>query len=212
MSLAVLAVLLDCVVHCDVLVEQELSVERLNGSIRSLKTVEGDECKSFWLATCRIPRHLWKPYDTTKCREGLVEQSFVDRWVETTDEQVGANINLFAVVGRFVDTDGLAVKLESVHDFACIVGILFGLELGKGIALVRLCDAVFGQVEVDKRTGLDHEFPDDGIGSAIVYVANVAGGILVAIKLGWPRHSGSRSALLMGTSRRDEVVHKSKDG
>ncbi len=85
----------------------------------------------------------------------------------------------------FVDSNGFTVEFESVHDFACVVGVGFGLKFGKSVALVRLSDAVFGEMEVDEGARLNHEFPDDGVGGSVVDVANVAGSILVAVKFGW---------------------------
>ena len=46
-------------------------------------------------------------------------------------------------------------------------------------------------MEVDERASLDHELPYDGISRPVVDVADVAGGILVTIKLGWARHGVS---------------------
>ena len=144
MSLAVLAILLDCIVDGDVLVEQELAVERFDGSVCGFKAVEGDKGKPFWLSAGGVPGYLRKAYDTAKSGKSLVEQAFIDSRVEATDKEIGADIDLLTIVGGFVDTDRLAVELETVHDFAGIVSILLCLEFGKGVALMGLGDAVLG--------------------------------------------------------------------
>ena len=144
MSFAILTVLFDRIIDGDVLVEQELPVEGLNGSVCRLETVKRHEGVALGLSTGRISRHLGQPNDAAKGGESLVEQALIDGRVETADEQVGTDVDLLAVVGGFVDADGLAVQLETIHDFASIVGILFGLEFGKGVALMGLRDAILG--------------------------------------------------------------------
>lgn len=78
-----------------------------------------------------------------------------------------------------VDTDRLAPEADLVHDFGGIVGVLFADELDEAEALVCLGDAVFGQVDVDDAAGLEHEFPYELVGDALVEVADVDGGFLV---------------------------------
>lgn len=192
-SLAVLAILLHCIIDSNVFVEQELAVECLDRSVCRLEAVKRNESISFWLSTCWIPGHLGQTNDTTKCRECLVEQALIYRRVETADKQVGANIDLLAIIGGLVDANWLPIELETVHDFTGIVSILFRLKLGEGVTLMRLRDAILGKMEVDERTSLDHELPDDGVGGPVVDVSNIAGCILVAVELGWARHGGPAS-------------------
>lgn len=183
MSFSILAVFLDCIVDCDVLVEQKLTIERLNGGISSFEAVKRNKSKSLGLAAGRISCDFGQTNNTTESREGLVQQALIDCGVKTANEEVGANVDLLAVIGSFVNSDGFAVELETIHDFACVVSILLSLKFSECIPLVRLSDAIFRKVKIDEGTSLDHKFPNDGVGSTIIDVADIAGGILIAVEL-----------------------------
>jgi len=49
---------------------------------------------------------------------------------------------------RLVHANGLAVKLDHVHDLYSIVGVFLAEELDESIALVHLGDTILGHVYV----------------------------------------------------------------
>lgn len=42
----------------------------------------------------------------------------------------------------FIDTDWFAIQLNHIHDFYCIVSIIFAHKLNETVALMRLSDTI----------------------------------------------------------------------
>ena len=144
-----------------------------------------------------IARNLWCCHQRSKSREGFVEDFLVHHCIQASYIEFGAYAGAFAsctdsslVCARFVHSDGFAVEADLVHDFACVVCIFFAREFDEAIALVCLCDAVFGEVDIDDRPSLEHQFPDESIGAAFVEVANVEGAVFVLVVVASCRHRG----------------------
>lgn len=58
-----------------------------------------------------------------------------------------------------VHSDRFPVQFYHVHDFDGIVGVLLTHELDKPVALMILCDTIFGHVHIHDRTSLDEQLP-----------------------------------------------------
>ena len=117
-----------------------------------------------------------------KAAEGIVEHSFVDHGVEVADEELSAHFDgLLFVCAGLVDSDGLAIQADLVHDTGGIVGIFFRVELDEAIALVRLSDPILRQVHVGYAASLEEELPDESIGYSFIEVANIDGAVFVLL-------------------------------
>jgi hypothetical protein len=123
---------------------------------------------------------LWSRSQATKTTKSLKQDTLINHVVQISNKQLSANIQRLLLVCRsLVDTNGLAPQANLVHDFGSIVGIFLANKLDKTKALVSLGNAIFGKVDVDNATGLQHQFPDQLVGHALVEVADVDGGLLV---------------------------------
>jgi hypothetical protein len=189
-----LAVLLVCVLYCYFLVHEILPVHMLNRSITRFET--GIRHKSISFAEVRIVScDLRRGNQLSKSDECLVQHLLIYHTVQVANEKFRAYSSQSSVLSAhplvcrsFVHSDRLAVDPNLVHNFAGIIGVIFASELDEPIALVILCDAVLGQVYVDDRTGLKHQFPDERIGAALVEVADIQSRLLVLFPMPCARH------------------------
>lgn len=55
------------------------------------------------------------------------------------------------------------------------------MKLDKAVALVGLCDAVFGEMDIGDAAGLEHELPNQRVGDAFIEVADIDGSFLVLL-------------------------------
>jgi hypothetical protein len=151
-----LAVLLESILHRNLLAQNILSVQIRNSSITALKVGEADKSKA--LARARLlPRNLWQTQQRTEAAEGIIEDLLVDHGIEVSDEQLGANLGGALLIGtRLVDAQGLAVQLDPVHHVGGVLGVGGRAELDEAEALVRLGDAVARHVDVVDWSHLQH--------------------------------------------------------
>lgn len=98
------------------------------------------------------------------------------------------------VGASLVDADGLSVEANLVHNLGRIVGLFLAHELDEAVALVRLRNAVLGQMDILDAAGLEHELPHETVGYALIEIADVHGRFLVLLP-----ESNARQILLRGT-------------
>lgn len=211
MLLSAFSILLHGKVDGDGFVEQVLVVERLDRCVGRLEGIVRHEavafrfgCRGvachlenepkakhgFFAATFHSKTHLWQAHDRSERRKGIEQHPFVDAWIKVANKEICSNVDLLPITAGLVDAQRFPIELDSVHDLASVVSILFGLELDKAVALMGLRDAVLGQMHVDNGPGLEHQFPDERIRGSLVDVAAVARRILVAIDFcRRPRHA-----------------------
>lgn len=208
------AVLLECVLHRNLLAENVLPIQVRNGRIRAVKIAIAHKPKSL-AETTIIPRHLGQAQQRTKSREGIVQDLLIDHMIQTTDEQLSAHLGALLLVGTsFVHTQRFPVELDAVHDGRGVLGVLGGAELDEAEALVGLGYAVAGHVDVDDGAHLEHYFVDHGWGGAFVDVADVDGRVLVLLPWGllglvegsWGRMGVGTSVCFATWSERDETA------
>ena len=101
-----LAVLLVRVLHVDLFVAQKLSIHRLDGGVRRLERVERHEAESLAHAGVGIAHDLRRVDDDPEGAEGVVQQLFIDVWIQGAPMNVGANFeprlspaDLFTLMG-----------------------------------------------------------------------------------------------------------------
>lgn len=120
--------------------------------------------------------------NASEVAESVVENLLVDHWVQVTNEQVGADlVRLLLIGGGLVDTEILAVELDSVDAFGGVVGIFSGSEFDKAKTLMRLGDSVAGHMDILDGTHLDHDLVNHGGGGPLVNVSDVDGSIFVLL-------------------------------
>lgn len=174
-----LAVLLVRVLHADVLIHEELAVHVVDGIVAGLEAAVADEAVALAQAVV-VAGDLGRGDEGAEAAEGVVEDLLVNHGVQVADEELGADLEgLLLVGGGFVDAQGFSVESYAIHDLGGIVSIYLSIELDEAEPLVRLCNPVLGQVDVYHRPCLDHQLPDQCIGSTLVDVANVDSSLLV---------------------------------
>lgn len=136
-----------------------MSIHGLNGSIRGIKACKIDECVALGVASLWVPHDFGGLKDHTKSAEGVIQQLLINFWIQVTNKDVGAHIKVLVMCRSFIDTYGLAIHFDHVHNFDGIVGIFFAEEFHKTIPLMLACDSVFWHVGVDHRPCLQEEFP-----------------------------------------------------
>lgn len=187
-----LAVLLVGVLDADVLVHEELAVHVVDGVVAGLEGAVADEAVAL-AEPVVVAGDLGGRDEGAEATEGIVQDLLVDHGVQVADEQLGADLEGLLLVSRgLVDTQGLAVQTDAVHDLGGVVSVHLAVELDKAEALVQLGDAVLGQVHVDDGAGLHHQLPYHGIAGALVDVANVDRGFFVLL----PVEARSRQLLI----------------
>ena len=183
MALA-LAVLLESVLHRDLLVHQELAVHVGDRIVRSVEGRVRDEAVA--LAEVRLVTGDFGRRDQrAETREGLEQHFLFHHGVQVADEQLCSHAcaasqparalgsSITSVGAGLVDSDRLAPEADLVHDLDGVVGVFLGCELDETVALVGLRDAVLGEVDVDDGSGLQHQLPDLRIGCLLGEVADV---------------------------------------
>lgn len=152
-------VFLEGVRHRDGPVAEVLAVHGLDGGVRGIEAGEVDESVTLGVACVRISHYLWSLQDHAKGTKRVVQQFFINFWIQVSDKDVSADIQVFVVCRRFINSYRLAIQLYHIHYFDGIVSILFTKELHKAITLMLACDPVFGHVCIDHRTSLQEELP-----------------------------------------------------
>lgn len=147
-------ILLEGVGHRDGSVTEVLPVHGLDGGIRRIEACEVDESVTLGVARVWVSHDLRRLEDHAKGTERVVEQFLVYLRVQIADEDVSAHIQVFVVRRGLINSNWFAIKLNHIHDFNGIVGILFTEELHEAITLMLSSDPVFGHVCVDHRTSL----------------------------------------------------------
>jgi hypothetical protein len=166
-----LAVLLESVLHCDLPVVQELAVHVRDRIVRGVEGRVRDEAVAF--AEVRlVAGDLGRRHQRAEAREGLEQHFLFHHGVQVADEQLCSHACAASQAARalgssaasvgagLVDSDRLAPEADLVHDLDGIVGVFLGSELDEAVALVGLRDTVFGEVDVDDGSGLEHQLPD----------------------------------------------------
>lgn len=180
-----LAVLLEGVLHGDLVAEDVLAVEVVNGGVAALKVAEADEAEALAAAGV-VAGDLGQGEQGAEAAKGVVEDLLVGGGVEVADKELGANVGRLLLVGRgLVDAQRLAKQLDAVHDVGGVLGVGGRAELDEAEALVRLRDAVARHVDVLDRAHLQHHFVYHVRGRALVNVADVDGGVLVLFPVRW---------------------------
>lgn len=126
-------VFLEGVGDCDGPVAKILAIHGLDGGVGSVEACEIDEGITLGVARVGVSHDLWCLEDYAEGTERVVQQFFVNLWVEITNEDVGAHVQVFVVSRRFVHPNGLPIELDHVHDFNGIISIFFTEELHKAI-------------------------------------------------------------------------------
>lgn len=147
-------VLLEGVGNGDGSIAEILAIHGLDGRIRGIKAGKVNEGVALGVARVWVAHDLGRLKDDPEGAEGVVQQLLVDFWIQVTDEDVGAHIQVLVVCRGFVDTYRFSIKLYHVHDLYGIICILFTQELNKAISLVLSCDSVFGHVRVHDGSSL----------------------------------------------------------
>lgn len=130
-----LAILFEGIFNPDNFAAYKLTVHGSKGGVAGLEVIVAD--KAIPLRHSRFGiTHNFRGQDVSKCRKRLVKSLFVDLGIEAANEQVCAYFLCSFVLGGFVYFYGLSVKLDHVHYFDSIIGIVFTLELDKSVALV----------------------------------------------------------------------------
>ena len=181
MALA-LRVLLDGVGARDRAVAEELAFIFLDRRVRRLERLEGHEAEAARVARLAVAHDLRRGDDDAKGGEGVVQQLLVDLGVEVADEDVGAHIEHLLVARRLVDADRLAEHLHHVEHLDRVLRVLLALELDEAEAHVHLRQLVLRHVHVHHRPALHAQLPEQRLGHLRVEVADVAGGLLVAVE------------------------------
>lgn len=168
-----LAVLLEGVLHADLLAEHVLPVQVRDGGVAALKVAEADEAEALAHAAV-VPGHLGQAQQRAEAGEGVVEEFLVHHGVEVADEELGANVGALLLVGRrLVHAQRLAEQLDAVHDVGRVLGVRGRAELDEAEALVVLGDAVTRHMDVVDGAHLEHDFVDGCCRGALVNVAYV---------------------------------------
>ena len=92
-------VLLEGIGDRDRSVAQVLTVHGLNRCIARIKTGKVDEGKAFRVASVRISHDFRCLQNHAKCTENIVQQFFVNFWVQVPNEDIGTNIQVLCVRG-----------------------------------------------------------------------------------------------------------------
>ncbi len=131
--------------------------------------------------------------DDSKGRECVVEELLVHLWVQVADEDVGTHVQVLLMRGGLVHPYWLPVELDHVHDLDGVVSILFSQELHEAVALFRHLDypevgtdevsvlthlvhhgdPVLGHVDIDDRSRLHEELPQQRLIDLFVQAAHV---------------------------------------
>jgi hypothetical protein len=174
-----LAILLEGILHRNLLTQNVLPVQIRNSSITALKVGKADKSKA--LARARLlPCDLWQTQQRTEAAEGVIEDLLVDHRIEVSNEQLGANLGSALLIGAgLVDAQGFAVQLDPVHHVGGVLGVGGRAELDEAEALVRLGDAVARHVDVVDGSHLQHYLVYHCGGCALVDVSDVDGRLLV---------------------------------
>lgn len=142
MSLS-LAVFLVGILYAHILVHKILAVHVVDGIVAGIKTAVADETVSLAQPVV-VSRHLGRCYQGAKAAKGIVQDLFVDHRIQVSDKELGTNLQGLLLVGRgLVDTQGLAVESNAIHDLGGIVGVDLSIKFHKAKSLVRLRDAIF---------------------------------------------------------------------
>jgi hypothetical protein len=185
-----LAVLFESVLHRDLLVHQELAVHIRDRVVRGVKGRVRDEAVAF-AEIGLVAGDFGRRDQRAEARKGLEQHFLLHHGVQVADEQLCSHAgaasqparalgaSVASVGAGLVHSDWFSPDADLVHDLDGIVGVLLGAELDEAVALVGLCDAVFGQVDVDDGAGLQHQLPDLGICGLLGEVADVEGAVLV---------------------------------
>lgn len=80
-----------------------------------------------------------------------------------------------------VDSNGLSIQSNLVHDFRRIFGVFLANELDKAIALMCLGDSILWQMYIDNAPSLKHKLPYQAVRNSFVDVANVDSSFLVLL-------------------------------
>ena len=148
------AIFLVGVLYTDLLIHEVLSAHVRDCIVGGLEVGVGDEAIAFGQVGL-VASDLGLGNKCAEAPEGVIEHAFIDHGVKIAHEELGAYFDGFLFVGGgFVDTNGLAEEAHLVHDPSSIVSVLFREELDEAIALVGLCDSVFGEVNVCYAAGL----------------------------------------------------------
>jgi hypothetical protein len=150
-----LAVLLESVLHRDLLVHQELAVHVRDRVVRGVEGSVRDE--TIALAEVRfVAGDLGRRHQRAEAREGLEEHFLFHERVQVADEQLCSHAraasqstralgsSTTSVGAGLVDSNRFTPEADLVHDLDGIVGVFLGCELDEAVALVGLRDSVLG--------------------------------------------------------------------
>lgn len=91
--------------------------------------------------------------------EDIIEELLVNFRIKIPNKHISAHIEILSIGSSLVDTYGLAIELNHIHDLDGVVSILFAHELHKAVALVQLRYAVLGHVHIHHRSCLEEQLP-----------------------------------------------------
>lgn len=102
-------ILLKGVGDCDWSVTKILAVHSFDGSIRSIKTGKVDEGVTLGVARVWVSHDFWSLEDHTEGTECVIEQFFINLWIQVSNEYICANIQVFIVCRGFVYSYGFPI-------------------------------------------------------------------------------------------------------
>lgn len=185
------AVLLEGVLHRNLLAEDVLAVEVGDGGVAAVKVAKADKAEALACAAV-LAGDLGQTEQGAEAAEGVVEDLLVDGRVEVADEELGADVGTLLLIGRgLVDAQRFPVELDAIHDVGRVLSVGRGAELDETEALMRLGDAVAGHVDVVDGAHLKHDLIYHGRRGALVDVADVDGRVLVLLPVASQRVVGS---------------------
>lgn len=168
-----LGIFLERVRHRDWSITQILPVHCIQCCIRSVEASKVDKSEALAVSGLWISHNFRSLQNDTECAEGVVQQFFVDFWIEITDENVCPDIKILLMGRSFVDSNGFSVQLNHVHNLDGIVGIFFPEKLHETVALVHLGDTVLRLMNIYNWAGLHEELPQQCFSHFFVQSADI---------------------------------------
>lgn len=149
--------LLESVGNGDGAVAEILAVHGIDSSVGGIEAGKVDECETFTVSRVRITHYLWGLENYTESRKRIIEEFLIDFRIQIADEYIGSNIQVLLMSGRLIDSDGLAVEFNHVHDANCVFCVFLAEKLDESVTLVIRRNAVLGHVYINDRPGLDKQ-------------------------------------------------------
>jgi len=119
-----------------------------NGLIRRIKAIIAHKAVSFRSAIFRISHDLGKLKgkhnfylsgdNKAKGTKSIVEHFFVYIRIQVPNEEICTNFLGSLILRSFIYFNWFPVEFDHVHDFDCIISIVFRPELNESVSLFRL--------------------------------------------------------------------------